>query len=418
MEELAAELDAPQHPRLTDEQAEQLVLQTVGRHADTLMRTARRHSLCADDAHDAYQRALEILMRRAATLDPATASRWLHVVVKHEAMAVRRARLDVVSPEEVDFDRHESPDVGSPEDRAISADRVDRAAEALQRLKPQELRAMWLKALGNSYQEICEATGWTHTKVNRCLAEGRKSFLEKYAGIEAGEECERWRPVLSAVIDGEATSQQLAELRPHLRHCAGCRGTLRSLRDAQATIGAVLPAGVVVGGAAVTHDGPGLLARLFESWTAAIHERATTSALKIQAFVEASSAGKVAAVAASAAVAGGSAAVVGTSVDASSAPPRKPPAASRVVVPAPARPAPAAVTTRPAATRSPAPKRTPRRRKAEKRKRARAAARQEFAPSSTAAQSAEFSPEPSAATPAPRPTRSTPPPMNGGEFDP
>jgi RNA polymerase sigma factor (sigma-70 family) len=389
------------------------------------MRTARRHSLCADDAHDAYQRALEILMRRASTLDPGTASRWLHVVVKHEAMAVRQARLDIVSPEEVDFDRHESPDVGSPEDRAISADRVDRAAEALQRLKPQELRAMWLKALGNSYQEICAETGWTRTKVNRCLAEGRKSFLEKFAGIEAGEECERWQPVLSAVVDGEATPQQLSELRPHIRHCAGCRGTLRSLRDAQASLGAVLPAGVVVGGVAATGDGPGVLARLLESWTATVHERATTSAMKIQAFVEASSAGKVAAVAASAAVAGGSVAVVGKSGDVPYRPP-KPPAASRAVVSAPTQPAPFTPTTGSAATRtapaSPTPSSKQRRRKATKPKRARAAVRREFAPTGSATTSAEFSPEPPPATTPPttppRPTRSTPPPMNGGEFDP
>jgi hypothetical protein len=33
---------------------------------------------------------------------------------------------------------------------------------------PQEVRALWLKSMGNSYQEICEATGWSYTKQNRC----------------------------------------------------------------------------------------------------------------------------------------------------------------------------------------------------------------------------------------------------------
>ena len=47
-----------------------LVVETVTRHAAALLRTARRHSLCLDDAHDAYQRALEIFLRRAGHLPP------------------------------------------------------------------------------------------------------------------------------------------------------------------------------------------------------------------------------------------------------------------------------------------------------------------------------------------------------------
>ena len=53
------------------ERGEALVLELVGSQADSLLRVARRYSLCADDAHDAYQRGLEILMRHAARLDPA-----------------------------------------------------------------------------------------------------------------------------------------------------------------------------------------------------------------------------------------------------------------------------------------------------------------------------------------------------------
>src|SRR6266516_879161 len=38
----------------------ELVLATIASHAASLLGTARRYSLCADDAQDAYQRALEI----------------------------------------------------------------------------------------------------------------------------------------------------------------------------------------------------------------------------------------------------------------------------------------------------------------------------------------------------------------------
>ena len=80
----------------------------VHRHGDALLRVAQRYSLCADDAHDALQRGLEIYLRRLDRVDPATELAWLKVVVKHEAMAVRRARADFVSVEEVDFDLREA----------------------------------------------------------------------------------------------------------------------------------------------------------------------------------------------------------------------------------------------------------------------------------------------------------------------
>ena len=133
-------------------------------------------------------------MRHAARLDPERAAGWLHTVVKHEALAINRSRRRIVGFAEVDLDALESRTSASPEERVLAADRVARSAEALHGLKPQEVRALWLKALGHSYEQICEATGWTYTKVNRCLAEGRKSFLERYAGIESGQECQRLAP--------------------------------------------------------------------------------------------------------------------------------------------------------------------------------------------------------------------------------
>ena len=286
--------------------ADEIVIATLQSHAPSLLATARRHSLCADDAQDGYQRALEIFIRRAADLDPDGLVGWLHTVVKHEAMAVRRSRQRMVAAEDVDLDAHES-DASSCEERVARFELVARAAEALQRLKPQELRALWLKAEGHSYQEIASMTGWSYTKVNRCLTEGRRSFLERYAGIESGAECERWAPVISAMVDGEATRGQLEDLRPHLRRCPGCRAMARQLHETVVPVAAVLPVP-----ATVLLDRPGahitrLLARIYEALVGGVHERMAGSAVKLQAALDAASSGKVAAVAASAAaVAGGS----------------------------------------------------------------------------------------------------------------
>lgn len=61
-------------------QAHARVSQLIARHERSLMRVAQHWSLCRDDALDAYQRALEIYLRRLDTLDPATEIAWMKVV--------------------------------------------------------------------------------------------------------------------------------------------------------------------------------------------------------------------------------------------------------------------------------------------------------------------------------------------------
>lgn len=286
--------------------AEELILRVVAEHAESLLRAARQHSICPDDAQDAYQRTLEIFMARADRLDPARVVGWLHVVVKHEAQAICRSRKKLLGAAEIDPDSQEARRLPSLDDRVVSKDVVSRAAEALQRLKPQELRAVWLKAEGHSYNEIAALTGWSYTKVNRCLTEGRRRFLERFEAIESGAECERWLPIISAVVDGEASQAQVLELRPHLRNCPACRATLKALRNSSAPLSAVLavPLGTVA--AADGEQITSVFMRAYETIAGGFHERAVHSFTKAQTAIETAASGKVAAVAASAAAAAGS----------------------------------------------------------------------------------------------------------------
>jgi RNA polymerase sigma factor (sigma-70 family) len=307
------EVSPPQAEATLDRQrAEDLVLRLVAAHADSLLRVARRYSLCADDAHDAYQRGLEILMRHAARLDPDGAPGWLHTVVKREAMAIDRSRRRMLGGEDFEPDALEAQATDTPEERALAADRVARSAEALHGLKPQEVRALWLKALGHSYEQICSLTGWSYTKVNRCLAEGRKSFLERYAGIESGAECARLAPLLSAFVDGEADAARTMELRAHLRRCLACRASVRGLHEVAHPLAVVLPAtGMAAAGAGADHAGS-FFFRVYEAVSLHLHERGASSVMRAQAIVDTVTAYKMAAVAASAAaLAGGGFAVDG-----------------------------------------------------------------------------------------------------------
>jgi RNA polymerase sigma factor (sigma-70 family) len=139
-------------------------------------RTARRLSLCADDAEDAFQRGVEILLTKAPDRPPAALIAWMQVVTRREALAVRRARERLLAAwrdEPDDLLARLLCDRPGPVEQAERRDRVAAAARALAALKPDERLAIALQAHGYSYAEICELCGWTYTKVNRSLAEGR-----------------------------------------------------------------------------------------------------------------------------------------------------------------------------------------------------------------------------------------------------
>ena len=87
-------------------------------------------------------------MRRVETVDPATEVAWLKVVVRHEAMAIRRARSESVTDEELDLDAFVPGPDRSVEDQIASGERVRRSAEALRALKPDEAKALMMKAHG------------------------------------------------------------------------------------------------------------------------------------------------------------------------------------------------------------------------------------------------------------------------------
>jgi len=141
-----------------------------------LRRTARRYSLCPDDAEDAYQRAVEILLTKSPPADPRHLAAWMQVVTRREALAVRRSRERLLGARDDDrgdpLDRIAS-DRADPHERLERREQLADAVRLFIELKPQERLALVLQAHGYSYAEIRQLCGWTYTKVNRCLAEGR-----------------------------------------------------------------------------------------------------------------------------------------------------------------------------------------------------------------------------------------------------
>jgi RNA polymerase sigma factor (sigma-70 family) len=171
----------PAHRRLTPERVG-AALELLEAYGPVLRRVARRHSLGPEDADDAVQRAAEILLTKAPSVEPNRLIAWMAVVTKHEALAVRRSRERLLSclapagppgrppPDPLEAVAADAP---GPAERAQRSEQLAAARVALAELKANERLALILQAEGYSYAEICELCNWSYTKVNRCLAEGR-----------------------------------------------------------------------------------------------------------------------------------------------------------------------------------------------------------------------------------------------------
>lgn len=224
-------------------------VEIVARYEHLLKRTARRYSLDGEDVEDAFQRTLEIVLTKAPTTDPRELIRWTQTVIKHEALAVRRNRERLLGVAAIPGAAGPPRDPiallpargDGPDEQAERREDVARTREALQALKPAELRTLTLLAEGYSYAEIAEITNFSLTKINRCLAEGRERFRSILCSSESGDRCRELRPLISAFCDGEASTKDAALVREHLRACAHCRATMRTYRTAPRLAAALIP---------------------------------------------------------------------------------------------------------------------------------------------------------------------------------
>lgn len=270
------------------------VARIVAKHGQEMLAIARAHSAIATDAEDAYQSALEALITKAPTDDEDQLGAWLNVVTRNEALMILRRRKHVALSS---FDEiaatFESAAVPM-EERIVEDESRGQRREALQRLKPDQLRCLLLKAEGYRYAEISAITGFTYASVNRYLTEGRRACRTALGNIASGGECKRLEPVLSLIADDEATSMQLADANMHLAHCAACRAVLIEFRTAPSRIAALFP--VAFASAGTAGGVLGQIADAAKSVYAGIHDRALGLAAGLQPTSEMSVAKKAAAI--------------------------------------------------------------------------------------------------------------------------
>jgi RNA polymerase sigma factor (sigma-70 family) len=166
----------------------QLLHELLQRKEHLLRRQATRHAEGHDDIEDALQSAYaQFLERFRGDCEPLA---WLYTTVKREAWALRRRgwRQRETSASvpaaggELDLCDATPTDAPGPAASLERRDQFVARVRALDSLKKDERRALLLIGLGFSYSEITAATGWTHTKINRCASEGRAT-LRRLAGL-------------------------------------------------------------------------------------------------------------------------------------------------------------------------------------------------------------------------------------------
>jgi len=157
-------------------------------HKRRLLAIANQNSSTNQDAEEALHDAFALFIDRFDPESSAPALAWLTLTLKRCCWATyRRQQLITTTattpqPNRTTDQSHSLTEAPrQPHEIAELNEQTQELQTNFKNLKPQENQALTLLALGYSYQEIAELTGWTYTKVNRCITEGRACLRKTLA---------------------------------------------------------------------------------------------------------------------------------------------------------------------------------------------------------------------------------------------
>lgn len=173
----------------------EILAEVYASNRETLRRQAARHADEATDPDDVVHDACAEFLRYYVGEPGTAALRYLMVAVKHRAWAQRgsaasrlRSAVELTTTDSLLAGRPRMAvlcERRGPAELAESRERQRAQGAALAELKPDQRSALTLFAFGYSYREIATLRGWTRTKINRCLAEGRAALRRSTPADEA-----------------------------------------------------------------------------------------------------------------------------------------------------------------------------------------------------------------------------------------
>lgn len=153
-------------------------------HHRRLLAIGKRNSPTTEDAEEALHDTFILFIDHFDPNAGAPPLAWLTLTLKRRCWATYRRQQLLHRQQPLPTTDTTTSDASNelldpsrlPDELAVVAANVSEARDKIHRLKPDERRALSLLAIGYSYREICDLTGWTYTKVNRCISEGRASL--------------------------------------------------------------------------------------------------------------------------------------------------------------------------------------------------------------------------------------------------
>jgi RNA polymerase sigma factor (sigma-70 family) len=176
----------PSDARLSAQRRARVLEDLLATKDAVVRRQAARNAPSPDAAEEALQDGCVEFLRYYDGEPGDHAIAWLMLAVKHRAweIARRNARAQEADLELTTTDalRRGEPRLAvlcerpGPAERAMRGEEASDFFAALARLKPDERTALVLLGLGLSYREIMGRQGWSYSKLNRCLSEGRAAL--------------------------------------------------------------------------------------------------------------------------------------------------------------------------------------------------------------------------------------------------
>ncbi len=167
-------------------QVQALATELYNDHYNRLLGIAKGNTPTRADAEEALQEAFVAFISHYNPGSGAPPIAWLTLTLKRMCWAKARyahRELSSHAPDSATDDTDGSwlNATAAAGDMTEQVEQVHDARQALSSLKPDERQALGLLGLGYSYKEICQLTGWSYTKVNRCISEGRAAVRSSHA---------------------------------------------------------------------------------------------------------------------------------------------------------------------------------------------------------------------------------------------
>ncbi len=171
--------------RIAETQIEEIAAELYTNYQPYLLAIANQNAPTKAEAEEAVQDAFVLFITHFKPSSDAPPLAWITLTLKRRCWALYRRQATntfFTQSQQTAATQQHNPLLSqqpTTEDLINLAEIKTQTKKGLDELKPAERIAITYQALGFSYTDIRQLTGWTYTKVNRCITEGRAKLRSR-----------------------------------------------------------------------------------------------------------------------------------------------------------------------------------------------------------------------------------------------